>query len=91
MDKRNKAWRRKQEWRVWKTRLVYEAASRSYFFRNGALVNRPPHWFELKAERWSQKLKRTGTPCSCWLCSGEKYSRLDFKKETRRILRETWK
>ena len=27
--------------------------------------------------------KSTSTPCSCWLCKGERYNRRKFKKETR--------
>lgn len=32
---------------------------------------------------WTLPYKSTSTPCSCWLCKGERYNRRKFKKETR--------
>lgn len=91
MDKRNKAWRRKQFARVFKARMVYHAA----FFgvREFVLVNSEkvyhPHWFELAKSEWYRAYKTTGTPCSCAMCRGESYNRREFKKETKRIIKET--
>ena len=48
------------------------------------------HWFELAKAHWCQVYKTTGTPCSCWMCQGNTYSRLDFKKDTKRILKESF-
>jgi hypothetical protein len=28
------------------------------------------------------------TPCSCWLCRGEKYNRREYKKDSLRIMKE---
>ena len=45
-------------------------------------------WFELAKEKWAQVYKTTGTPCSCWMCRGFEYDRKEYKKETRRIIRD---
>ena len=47
------------------------------------------HWFEIAQQRWVKKYKDSSTPCSCWLCSGEKYNRIDYVKETQRMIRES--
>ena len=39
-----------------------------------------PHWFDLAKQHGYQVYKTTGTPCSCMLCQGNHYSRLDYKK-----------
>ena len=54
---------------------------------DGNLIRRP-HWFELAKQKWCRIYKTTGTPCSCWMCRGESYNRLDYKKETLRIITE---
>ena len=38
---------------------------------------------------WTQVYRTTGTPCSCWMCRGMEYDRLEYKRETRRIIRES--
>ena len=93
MDRSSRrAWRRIQERRVWRKRLTY------YFnqFRGHGTV--PVYgggydygyasWKELKKEHWCQLLQHTGTLCSCWMCSNYLYDREEYKRETRRILRE---
>lgn len=89
-QKRNKLWRRKQQWRVFKQRVKYYAAG--YADRatrnDDGTVSAPLRWHELAKEKWCQVYKTTGTPCSCWMCQGNTYSRLDYKRETERILRE---
>ena len=77
MDKRNKFWRRQQMARVFKARMILYAAYGH------------PRWFELAKEKWAQVYKTTGTPCSCWMCRGFEYDRKEYKKETRRIIRES--
>lgn len=42
----------------------------------------------LKHYKWLTVYKNTGTPCSCSMCSGEKYDRLRSKKEFKRSLKE---
>ena len=71
-----------------------------YCYHNGSEIradgsDNPPYeeitihnWKDLKQFRYFNIFKTTGMPCSCPMCSGEHYSRKDFKKETKRILKE---
>ena len=87
--KRTKLWRRKQGFRVFKARTVYYAAfEREYLCADGSR-HVPLHWFELAKTHWAQVYRSTGTPCSCPMCRGEEYNRLAYKRETRRIIRES--
>lgn len=89
LEKRTKLWRRKQGFRVFKKRMVYYASfDNGYFDHKSMEYKRPLHWFELAYEKWTRVYKSTGTPCSCMLCQGERYNRLEFKRETRWMLRE---
>lgn len=88
MEKRTKLWRRKQGFRVFKARMIYYASfEREYLTADGRHVQL--HWFELAKTHWAQVYRSTGTPCSCWICRGMEYDRLEFKRETRRIIRES--
>ena len=90
LEKRTKLWRREQGFRVFKKRMIYYASfDYGYFDHKTMEYKRPLHWFELAKEHWAKVYKTTGTPCSCMLCQGERYNRLENKRETRRILRET--
>lgn len=90
MDKRNKLWRRKQQFRVLKARMVrYAAYDEMSVTNEDGSVNEHPHWFELAKDKWAWVFKSTGTPCSCWMCRGMEYERKEFKKDTRRIIRES--
>lgn len=40
-------------------------------------------WCDNYNQHWTLPYKSTSTPCSCWLCKGERYNRRKFKKETR--------
>ncbi len=87
--KRTKLWRRKQGFRVFKARMIYYASfEHSCFYADGSF-HIPLHWFELAKTHWAQVYRSTGTPCSCWLCRGMEYDRLEYKRETRRIIRES--
>lgn len=87
--KRTKLWRREQGFRVFKARLKYYVAGMDVcVMDDGRRVYRP-QWFELAKCHWAQVYKTTRTPCSCWMCRGYEYSRLDYKKETLRIINET--
>ena len=87
--KRTKLWRRKQGFRVFKARMIYYASfEREYYYADGS-HHAPLHWFELAKIPWAQVYKTTGTPCSCAMCRGNEYNRLDYKRETRRIIRES--
>ena len=87
--KKTKLWRRKHGFRVFKARMVYYASHESSYWCADGSQHVPQHWFELAKEHWTQAYRSTGTPCSCWMCRGSEYSRLDYKRETRRIIRES--
>ena len=88
MEKRTRQWRRYQAARVFKARMKYHATfNDSYFMKDGTLV-RNPHWFVLAQTPWAKVYKSVSTPCSCWMCRGEKYNRLEAKREMERILKE---
>ena len=40
-------------------------------------------WCDNYNQHWTLPYKSTTTPCSCWLCRGERYNRREFKKETK--------
>ena len=87
-QKRNKHWRKQQCYRVFKARLIRLAAYEYYVFDEESNRINNPHWFQLAKLRVYQIYKTTGTPCSCWMCRGEEYNRLDYKKTMRRIINE---
>ena len=87
-QKRDKLWRKKQCHRVFKARLIRLAAYEHYTIdEDGNRVNNL-HWFELAKQHQYQVYKTTGTPCSCMLCQGNRYDRLEYKKTMRRIINE---
>lgn len=86
---RNKLWRRKQQYRLLKSRIVKRADGfRGFMLDDGTYVQHP-HWTQLIKSHWAQVYKTTGTPCSCPLCQGESYSRLAYEHETKRIIEES--
>lgn len=90
MEKRNKQWRKRHQWRVFKARLILLAACQcgDLITEDGKLIQHP-HWTDFVSQKWCLKYKTMRTPCSCYLCKGESYSRLKYKKETSLILSET--
>lgn len=88
-QKRNRFWRRQQEWRLFKARMILRAAFKDCIRdeEGNRIVN--PHWFELAKQKRYKIYKTTGTPCSCWMCRGESYNREDYKKKTQRIIKES--
>lgn len=97
MDKDYKrALRRKDEQRVWNNRLKGRFASWGYHKGSETCEweNKQQNWYrldnwtDLKAYKYWHIYKNISTPCSCPGCTGEHYSRLDFKKDTDRIIRE---
>ena len=87
--KRNKGWRRFQQVRVFKARmLMFSGYDYAIFDEEGNRIDNP-HWFEIARQRWAKKYKDSSTPCSCWLCRGEKYDRKEYKRSTRRIINES--
>ena len=86
--RRNKGWIRFQQDRVFKARMLkFSYCDYAIFDEAGRRIDNP-YWFEIARQRWAKKYKDSSTPCSCWLCRGEKYSRLQAKKETNRIITE---
>lgn len=66
MEERNKLWRRKQQYRLLKSRIVKRADGfRDFMLDDGTYVQHP-HWTQ--KSHWAQVYKTTGTPCSCPLC-----------------------
>ena len=86
-----RAWRRIQKKRVWRNRLriIFRAFSTAYVEDTSTgEVREAETWKELQTVKWCQVYRTTGQPCSCPMCSGERYSRLGFKHETARAIRE---
>lgn len=88
--KRNKAWRRFQENRVFKARMLKFSCYETVIWDDAGNRMERPHWFEIAKQKWAKKYKDCSTPCSCAICRAEKYSRLQFKKDTERILLESF-
>ena len=89
MEKRNKLWRKRHQWRLFKARMLLRAAYKDAMWdEEGNRIQRP-HWFELAKQKWNCLYKTTGTPCSCFICKGERYNRKDYKRETCREIRES--
>ena len=87
--KRTKLWRREQGFRVFKARMIYFASFEHEYYCADGSHHVPLHWFELAKTRWAQVYRSTGTPCSCEICRGLEYDRLEYKRETRRIIQES--
>ena len=86
---RNKGWRRFQQDRVFKARmLMLSGCNYGIFDEEGNRIDNP-HWFEIARQRWAKKYKDSSTPCSCWLYRGEKYDRKEYKRSTRCIINES--
>lgn len=88
MEKRNKGWRRDQQKRVFKSRMILHASYGVTLLDDEGKWIENAHWFELAKMKCYRHYRTTGTPCSCWMCRGECYDRLAFKKDTRRIITE---
>ena len=86
-----RAWRRIQKKRVWRNRLhfIFRAFSTAYVEDSvTGTIREAETWKELQKVKWCQVYRTTGQPCSCPMCSGERYDRLDFKRETSKAIRE---
>ncbi len=86
-----RAWRRIQKKRVWRNRLriIFRAFSTAYVEDPATgIIREAETWKELCKVKWCQVYRTTGQPCSCHMCSGERYSRLGFKRETAKAIRE---
>ena len=88
--KRNKLWRKRHQWRLFKSKMMLFASYPQHkIVDNDGYYIEHPHWFELAKQRWNYHYKTMRTPCSCWLCRGEKYDRKAYKHETKRIISES--
>lgn len=85
-----RAWRRIQKKRVWRNRLrlILRAFDSEYFDPSTGTIRRAKTWKELRKVKWCQVYRTTGQPCSCEMCIGERYSRIDFKRDTERVIKE---
>lgn len=86
-----RAWRRIQKKRVWRNRLriIFRVFSPAYFDDSATgTIREAETWKDLYKVEWCQVYRTTGQPCSCPMCSGERYSRVDFKRETAKAIRE---
>ena len=45
-------------------------------------------WKDLEKESWSKFLKHTSTPCSCYMCEGNRYDRNKKRQEDDRLINE---
>lgn len=85
-----RAWRRIQQQRVWRNRLriIFRAFCVTFVQDADGSLREPNSWKELRKAKWCQVYRTTGHPCSCERCSGERYNRVVFKRDTARIMRE---
>ena len=87
--KRNKGWRRFQQERVFKARMQKFSCCGYVIIDEASHRIENAHWFEIARQRWAKKYKDSSTPCSCWLCRGEKYNRKAYKHDIKRIISES--
>ena len=77
-------------WRLFKAKMVLFANyPYPHFIDDEGNCIQHPHWFELAKQRWNYHYRSMRTPCSCWLCRGEKYNRREYKKDSLRIMKES--
>ena len=88
MDKRNKLWRNERREHYYEKMLRLLASYEQTFILDDGTVAKNPKWETLKRVKGFQVYKSTRKPCSCPLCSGDKYDMIKEKREKVRILRE---
>ena len=88
MEKRNKLWRRRHQWRLFKAKVMLMSANQYEVLAEDGTMIQHPHWMDYVNQSWCFKYKTMRTPCSCIYCKGESYNRLDYKRETKLILIE---
>ena len=76
-----RAWRRIQKKRVWRNRL------RLFLYVFAVKHSEAESWKELRKLKWCQVYRTTGQPCSCEMCSGERYKRVNFKRAAAKDIR----
>lgn len=88
MERRNKHWRIEQRNKVYaaKMKLFASYGGEFIFDDDKRVIN--PRWIELYKANWNPIYKTVRTPCSCYLCQGEKYNRRQYKQEARKLVDE---
>lgn len=79
-SKRNKLWRKQKSQKLFKSRMMLFAASNTILWDEDGNVIQHPHWFQFAKDRCFMAYKTTSTPCSCWLCKGERYNRAKSRR-----------
>ena len=92
MEKRNKGWRAQQRKLHYVRRIKFFSNSSFRFvicpfITADGQTTEHPTWKDLEQKAWNYVYRTTGKPCSCWMCSPNKYKRKNHKKETRMLLK----
>lgn len=83
MEKRNKGWRAQQRKLRYRNRLKLYANYQGTQCKGAdGETNRHPTWRDLYRANWNPAFRTSGTPCSCWICKGERYNRDKYKQDT---------
>ena len=83
MIERNKGYRKFKGLSKWIRRTKYRMLNNEFVLNENKVRIYNPSITECLDSPDSKIYKSTGTPCSCYLCQGnKKYSRKDFKKDT---------
>ena len=84
MEKKNKGWRAQQRKLRYRNRLkVYANYEDTECTDADGNIIKHPTWRDLYDANWYPALRSSGTPCSCWVCKGERYNRLKYKQGTK--------
>ena len=86
MEKRNKLWRKRHQWRLFKSKMILFASNNTGLKDKNRVFVERPHWFEFAEQKWCYVYKTTRCPCSCCYCKGERYNRRAYKKEAHTII-----
>lgn len=83
MEKRNKLWRKRHQWRLFKAKMVLFANyPYPHFIDDEGNCIQHPHWFDLAKQRWNYHYRSMRTPCSCCLCRRENIAIVNKKPRT---------
>lgn len=83
MVKRDKGYRKFKGLSKWIRRTKYWMLNDKFIMNENKVKIYNPSITECLDSPNSKIYKSTGTPCSCWMCQGDKkYSRKNFKKDT---------
>lgn len=88
MEKRNKLWRKRHQWRVYRKKLFLLSANNGMIMNRDGEMIQHPRWMDYATQSWCFKYKTMRTPCSCCMCRGESYNRQEYKKETLNLIIE---